>query len=264
MLIFSLIYLILTINICSYAYYRSKFNGRAILKVKKPAKGTQKMTYLLPGFSANPEKSFSFLTEVTLYEKSAIKGGITLVEYRNLGFSPEVIGKQIINDIKRNDYRATIISLSISDQIARYVEQEIKNVSIVTISPITNEDCLKLENEILYQIKLPIVNFFITLLGWLGQLRLVKTEDGKNISISLQNDLENCLINRHLEVGKKATRGLVLSKYDEFLDNNFVRDVFANAKNLDIRQVDTTHANTIIGGILYRNDVIDLLQKIQA
>ena len=87
MLIFSLIYLILTINICSYAYYRSKFNGRAILKVKKPAKGTQKMTYLLPGFSANPEKSFSFLTEVTLYEKSAIKGGITLVEYRNLGLS---------------------------------------------------------------------------------------------------------------------------------------------------------------------------------
>ena len=259
---FLVFYALILVNSGSYAIYRSKKNGVAKLRLKRKVEDGGKMTYCLPGLKSDPEKAFKFQEKASIHEKNFIIGGITYVCYEDTGFNPKTIAEQIVNDIKTHNYEPIIISVSVGDQVARIVEQEVDNLKIVAINPATNIECLKCEVYTMLIVKQFFSSFFLTLIGWIAQLRLVKTDSKKNQSLILANDMKNYLIKSNLEVGKQATKGLILSRYDKMLDNNDVYDVFGRVTELKTVIVETAHANLSVGGILYRDKITDIFKSI--
>ena len=257
------LYVVFLINIGSYALYRSKINGKARLIINRKGEDGGIMTYCLPGLKSNPEKAFKFQERASIHEKNFIVGGITYVAYGNTGFDAKTIAKQIIEDIREHNYQPVILSVSVGDQIARYVEQEIDNLKIVAINPATNIDCLKCDVMVKLIIKQFFMESFLILIGWLGALKLVKTDSTKkHQSLRLATDMETCLIRSNLEVEGNATKAIIVSYFDEILDNVNVYDIFSCAKDLQVVVVDTGHANLSIGSILYRDKITNVFKTI--
>lgn len=256
-------YVLFLVNIGTYTYYRTEVNGKAKLRLKKAAKDGEIMTYCLPGLRSIPDSAFKFQEKATIYDDSFMTGGITYVYYEGSGFNPGTIAKQIVSDVKKHHYQPVIISVSVGDQIARLVEQEVDNLSIVAISPATSKECLKCEALILLTIKCMLKNFILTSIGWLGQLRLVKTDSKPHQSLSLLLDMENCLIRSNLEVTTSATKAVILSQYDKLLENSDVCDIFCRANaDAKIVKIATDHANLSTGSVLYRDRITDILKTI--
>lgn len=261
-LIFCL-YVLFLLNIGTYTYYRTETNGKAKLKIRKAAKDGETMTYCLPGLKSTPDSAFKFQERATIHEDIVMTGGITYVYYEDSGFNPKTIAKQIVLDIKEHHYRPIIISVSVGDQIARYLEQEIDDLSIIAINPAPNNECLKCDVLTLLTIKCVIKNFILASIGWLGQLRLIKTDGKTRQSLNLVLDMENCLIRSNLEVTTKATKAVILSQYDKLLENPDVYDIFCHANsNVKIIKVATDHANLSIGSILYRDRIADIFKTV--
>lgn len=256
------LYVLWIINIGTYIYHRAKINGKAKLKLKRPVEDGGIMTYCLPGMKSTPEMAFRFQERASIHEKNFIVGGITYVAYENSGFDARTIANQIIKDIREHDYQPVIISVSVGDQIARYVEQEIDNLSIIAINPATNVDCLK--DEVVFKLTIAefFKNIFLALVGWIGLLPVIRTDGRSHQSPSLANDMKNCLAKSNLQVTTNATKVIVLSVYDEILDNSSVRSEFGHINGLKIALVDTEHANLSIGGILYRDRIGKLIKNI--
>lgn len=257
-----LLYLLALVNIASYTFYRVKHHGKAHLIVKNPAEKGSRMTYCIPGIKSNTADAFKFTESTTVHEDSLIPGGVTYVNYDDFGFDAKTIASEIIRDIKKNHYQPYIVCISVGDQVARYVEDKIKNLSIITINPITNDECLKFKVQIRLRFKQAIANFFLALSGWLGYLKLVRTGYKTRRSLSLNNDMQNCIIGSHLEVGKTATKGLIFSHHDEYLDNAIVYDIFSYVNGIETTMVDTEHANTYIGSCLYREKATKMFKNI--
>lgn len=256
-----LLFILEVLNIFSYTLYRAKAGGKADFLIKKKAKQGEKMTYCLPGIQADPRESFKFLEYLTLQRPDLMPGGITYIRYNNRGFDPEQIARQIAKNIKKFEYEPYLISISIGDQIARLVEQKVDNVKIIAINPATNADSLVLENLFILQTKLVFMNILATFGGWLGNLKTIYTDDGYRQSISLYLDCLNCLAKSELQVSSKATTGLVISCYDSILDNRETILNFSYLKEDQVALVDTGHANTITGGVLYAEKMEQLLQN---
>ena len=255
-------YIVFLLNIGSYAVVRSKWNGRAELIIKSRPKKGGTMTYCLPGLKSSPFAAFKFLENTRLHQRDIVPGGITYVRYSNWGFDPQKIATQIVSDIKKYDYTPYIISISVGDQIARYVEQLCPEVTIIAINPLPNCECLKYDIQITTHLKVFLINFCLAFLGWFGQIRSVKTDVKRKQSLSLYADMLNCVSRSTLTVGEQATRAVIFSYFDEYLQNSDVRDIFYMVPDSEIAVVDTLHANTAVGGNLYRDKIIKLLRKI--
>ncbi len=254
------LFILETLNIFSYTLYRAKAGGKADFLVKKKSEHGGKMTYCLPGIQANPRESFKFLEQLTLQKPDLVPGGITYIRYNNHGFDPQQIAKQIIRDINQFEYEPYIISVSIGDQVARFIEQKVENVKIIAINPATNANSLNFESLFKLQFKLMLMNIFATFGGWLGALRTVCTNSRRRQSISLYLDCLNCLTKSELKVSSRATVGLIVSYFDRLLDNRETVLNFSYLKERQVALVDTGHANTITGGVLYAEKLEQLLR----
>ena len=260
-MIFNLIllncYAIFLLNLATYTYARYENSGKAKFRLVRRDKEGNRMTYCLPGIASNPNVSFRFVDGL-------VPGGMTYVKYSKWGFDPKTIADQIVRDIKKNSYEPYLISISVGDQVARMVEDKIKDVSIISINPLTSDECLCFETQTVLRMKLPFVNFIIACLGWLGQIKFFDRENSTRQSLSLYYDMVNAMVKSRLEIGKDstATKVLVLSRYDEILDNRSISNIFYNVKEENIAIVDTEHANTNNGSILYREKLEKLLPKI--
>jgi hypothetical protein len=247
-------------NITTYTYIRCKIKGRASLIVKKKANPGDCMTYCLPGFRADENITFGFFEQMTDEKRNLVPGGITYLRYNSFGFDPTTIAKQIIEDVRINNYQPYIISLSVGDQIARLVERELPEVKIIAINPAFSADCLKTDALIVLYMKLAVANFFSALLGWFGQARVVRTNSKKKKqSIVLYLDCMNCLAHSELSVTTAATKGVIVSYFDMLLDNKEVVNDFMQHSPTDVIIVDSGHANTVVGRVLYKEALSKLL-----
>ncbi len=257
-----LLAIVTLINIITYTRFRLQMNGRARLEVRKPAKEGEKMTYCLPGMKSDPENAFKFIENTAFTERNLINGGITYVYYEDSGFYPKAIARQIVADVKKHHYTPYIISVSVGDQIARHVEAELENLSIIAINPATNRDCLSLDYRIKLRFKLFFENIILFFAGWIGQLRLIKLSGNKRQSLALYNDMKNYLAKSKLAIGNTATKVVVFSYYDNILDNISVYNQFSRVTDIEGILIDTEHANLSIGGILYRDKLSKIIENI--
>ena len=254
-----ILFLLEVYNITTYVLYRIKGKGRATLVIRKKSAKGGKMTYCIPGLKADVKETFKFFEQLTLQKPNLMPGGLTYIRYNNYGFDPEQIAKQIIRDIKRFEYEPYIISLSIGDQIARIVEAEIEGLKIIAINPIPNADCIRFDTLFVLQVKLAFLNFLTSFIGWFGELKLIGTNGQARQSISLYLDCLNCQAESNLEVTTEATKGLIISRYDKLLDNKEVVLNFPYLTTNQVERVDTWHANTVIGNVLYAEKMEKLL-----
>lgn len=254
-----LLFIVETLNITSYTYYRVKAAGKANFLIKRKIGRGGQMTYCIPGAQTNPREAFNFFEQITVKYPNLVPGGISYIRYNNYGFDPEQIAKQIIRDIERFEYEPYIISISIGDQIAQLVANKVPNVKIISINPATNADSLRFENLFILQVKLAFLNTLATLGGWFGQLKTVHTSTRAKQSISLYLDHLNCLTKSEIKVSTNATVGLIISHYDQLLENREVVLNFSYLNRDQVEIVDTGHANTATGGILYAEKLENLL-----
>lgn len=258
-----LIWLLETANIVSHLYFRIKHRGQAKLLAKYLTSDGNMMTYCIPDYRSNTNASFKFLTEGRRYDKNLMQGGMTLIEYESWGMNVEVIAKQIIEDIKKHDYLPFIISVGLGDQIARLVEQEVPDLTIITIDPLPSDEVLRFGVQVKFRILLPFLNLLVAILGWISQLHLIRT----NVpwlcqSVTLYADQLNSITYSKLDVEKYATSVLVLSLEDQLTDKKIVRELYYGVPSSNFIWVDTCRFNTYDGGIIYREKMKDLLYSL--
>lgn len=247
-----ILFLLEVLNIATYTFARVKGKGKATLKVKRKAKPGDCMTYCLPGLRADEDVVFDFFEEMADEKRDLVPGGISYLRYEDYGFDPKTIAKQIVEDVKINNYQPYILSLSIGDQIARFVERELPGVKVIAINPAFNANHLKYDKLVILYMKLALANFFAALLGWLGQAQVIRTDGNRKLSISLQLDCINCLTHSNLSVTTSATKGIIVSYFDALLENKEIVNDFRPHGPTDIFIVDSGHANTVVGRGLYK------------
>lgn len=193
------------------------------------------MNYLIAGTGNQSESAFGFLLD-------ELEGGITFVHYRNTGYNPKYVAQDIIRDAKANDYQVRLWTISVGDQVARYVEasEQIENLAAVGINPCSSSEIAKPSLRHGLQLILPPVGTLVTLTGWLGTVEFIPLP-GNLYSLDLLFD-QAC----NVAYGKPPhvvdhTQAIVISEQDQCLSETEIENYFPETFTV---YIDTTHGDT--------------------
>lgn len=245
LIIIAILILAELINICSYQYFRAQVGGRAQLRIIRPVEDSRTMNYLCPGFLGDVKTSFAFA-----FEK--LWGGITAVNYVNTSMKPQAIARQIIDDVKANNYHGVIVAISCGEQIAYHLHEYGEQIDIISINPCANSWSLQSSKRFWLRVLLPAANILGFLAGW-GAYKTTLSVAGSKYSASLAlSQLNNIAYSNGGNDGNRHnTWGIILSRNDELLDNRKLFKKFGFLPPPNVAVIDTCHGDTINQAELY-------------
>lgn len=249
MYVYPILLSLLFLNACSFILYRTQWpHPCKIVHWRKPRKG-RAINYFIAGTFNQPQYAFRFLTK-------EVQGGLAFAQFDNLGWNAFDTARAIAHDICKNRYRATIYTISVGDQVARYLEDTLGDmVKVITINPCTRPQVLKPFFFYGSKIVAPLLQLVCHLiLGWLSALPILHTANDNYSLILLADQLMAIAYGDPPRV-KAQTVGLVCSNEDEFLRNTQIIQEFANVPTSIIA---AKHARTTEKPNLYLDAIRNL------
>lgn len=215
--------------------------------------------FLAHGFLNEPILSFVFLDKL-------LKPNCHLyyMQYDNFGYDAEAYTNQLFNKVSMVTKEATeagkkveniAVSISLGDQIVAPIEDVFDQV--IAINPCTYNSFLNRRYRTIIAFCAPILFVLEYALGWLSFMPLI-SYDHNNYSITLLADQIYDM--KHLKPSesmrlKNLPRKILLSKYDQFLDNQAIEKYYQKA---DIKYINCKH-----GTMSDPNDAQLYLQGVQ-
>ena len=215
--------------------------------------------FLAHGFLNEPILSFVFLDKL-------LKPNCHLyyMQYDNFGYDAEAYTNQLFNKVSMVTKEATeagkkveniAVSISLGDQIVAPIEDVFDQV--IAINPCTYNSFLNWRYRTIIAFCAPILFVLEYALGWLSFMPLI-SYDHNNYSITLLADQIYDM--KHLKPSesmrlKNLPRKILLSKYDQFLDNQAIEKYYQKA---DIKYINCKH-----GTMSDPNDAQLYLQGVQ-
>ena len=198
--------------------------------------------FLTHGFLNEPILSFVFLDKL-------LKPNCHLyyMQYDNFGYDAEVYTNQLFDKVSRVTKEITAtgkkveniaISISLGDQIVAPIEEIFDQV--ITINPCTYNCFLNHKYRTIIAFCAPILFTLEYGLGWLSFIPFI-SYDHNYYSITLIADQVYDM--KHLELSesirlKNQPRKILLSRYDQFLDNQTIENYYSQA---DIQYINCKH-----------------------
>lgn len=246
-------------NIVTFQHFKWRIAGRAKLTVAR--KSQKMMNYFIPDVMQRTKPAFDFVGF------SELEGGITFVDYLNFGFNPRNIARQIKEDILANNYNARIFTIGIGDQVARHIDGTFNDrvVNIISINPSIGMKSLQQNVRFAYVALLPMAQLVALLAGWLACFPIITASIGeKKVSMSLLTDQVRFMLYNEEQTVSQDTEGLLLSKSDEVLDNEWLYEKYKKPVRTNYAIVPTRHAEVEEKPyrIFYRDAVNELLSAL--
>lgn len=211
----------------------------------------QEMVYLIAGNLNQPEPAFEFMM-------SEVEPNWTYVNFETQGWSARQTAKVIIDDIQENDYKARVFAISVGDRVARYLEEGLgEEIEIYNINPCSSRKALKPEWRALTSLALPVEAICHLGLGWLSVIPFIGVEDGKSYSLITLIDQYWIMAYDRPPLETTETSGTLLSTEDEFLRNDYLKELFDNGR---IIEIETSHADTTGSAEKYLEGIRRLLE----
>lgn len=239
------------LNSCSFILFRMQRRRTCHLITWRKARSSRVMNYFIAGVLNQPQNAFRFLTK-------EVRGGLTFVQYDMLGWSAKDTAQQIAHDICKNRYNATIYTICVGDQVARYLEDILGNVKVVTINPCSWPELLK---PLFYyggKIIAPALMIICHLgLGWISALPLVRFKWGAYSLVLLADQLAEIAYGcaTHCTTG---TQAVVCSTEDKILQNDKIIESFQTS---NIGFVSVKHGYTTEKPVLWLDAIRQLLKN---
>lgn len=227
------------------------FGGlKATLEPHIGDEANREMTYLIAGNLNQPQPAFNFMT-------SELDANFTYVKFAVQGWNAKATAKAIIKDIRKHNYEARVFAISIGDQVARYLEDELgAEVEIYSINPCSYKDTLQPKYcELTTTWALP-AEILCHLLGWPTMFPSIEVGGGDYSLVMLVDQYWEIAYGKP-PLKTSCTRGVVLSTNDEVLNNDYLRSLFGETK---IVEIDTAHADTWAAAEEYLKGVKRLLE----
>ena len=209
--------------------------------------------FLIAGTGNQPKPAFAFM-EPDLREKGY---AFTYLHYKQIGWNARVTADQLRDAITPHE-PCTLCTISVGDHVARYLERyTLPKLSVYAINPCPRRKTLQLKWKIALVALAPLAQIVCHLLGWLSLIPVVPSVAGK-FSLMLMVDQYWSLAYDHPPRSFTHTRGVVLSRSDEFLDNDQIKREFWTAKSLTIP---SKHGDTVDNAPEYWQAMIYLKEQ---
>lgn len=161
--------------------------------------------------------------------------GVTFVEYQKLGWRPEATADLISRDVVQNSYVTKLFTISVADQVARYLESEIGSVETTTFAPCSNPSFLKMPTRIWLSIFAIIAEMFCIALGWISYSVIISTKRGR-VSLALLADFCFQAAYNFPPESFNQTTGLILQERDRHLKTEYVEQFFGAARKIYLKK----------------------------
>lgn len=210
------------------------------------------MNYLIAGMLNQPQYAFRFLLR-------DIEGGYTFAQYSALGWSVEDTARRIAHDVYKNRYNATIYTISVGDQVARYLEAMLGDrVKIVAINPCSNPKFLRPLFYYGARIVAPLFQVVCHLaLGWISVIPFLYVDKCRYSLMLLADQIQEIAYGNPPTINRN-TVAVICSEADEFLLNEQIIQYFSG---IPTAYVPTTHGRTVEKPTAYLDAVRDLLKR---
>ena len=198
--------------------------------------------FLIPGFLNQSVRSFAFLDKLLEHNCD-----IYYMDYDNHGYDPEHYAERLFDKVTEvtkeqkksgKNIENTAISISMGDQILDPVSEVFDQ--IITINPCTYNVFLSSKYRALITIASPFLLITEFLLGWLSFMPMIQA-DYNYFSVALIADqLSAMKVWSPPDSPRLRNRSkkILLSKYDQFLDNQAIERYYNKAK---IKYIDCMH-----------------------
>ena len=221
--------------------------------------GTNTNYFLIPGFLNQSVRSFAFLDKLLEHNCD-----IYYMDYDNHGYDPEHYAERLfdkVEEVTKEQKKSGInieniaISISMGDQILDPVSEVFDQ--IIAINPCTYNIFLSSKYRALITIASPFLLITEFLLGWLSFMPMIQA-DYNYFSVALIADQLSAMKawsppdSQRL---RNRPKKILLSKYDQFLDNKAIERYYNKAK---IKYIDCMH-----GTMADPNDAQIYMQGIQ-
>lgn len=208
------------------------------------------MTYLVAGNLNQPQPAFEFLL-------SEISPNYTYMEFDRWGWNAHSTADAIISDIREYGYEAKVITISVGDHVARYLEEELGDeIEIYSINPCSSRKALQPKWRALTSLALP-VELLCHIIGWPTVIPFIPVKGGESYSLITLIDQYWTMAYSKAPLRTSGTSGILLSENDEFLKNDYLKELFDGAS---IVEVETSHADTIGSAEKYLEGMRGLLE----
>ncbi len=245
------------INCLSFLALRLVAPAAGELKVEREVDGTKSrdgrtiMNYLIGGCYNQADTAFDFLL-------GEIKGGITFVNFSQYGWKPKNMAQLIIRDAEQKGYAVRLLTISMGDQVARYVEQAMGDqCEICAINPCSSVAFLKPPLKLgISFVAAPAILAASVVAGWLADIPFLPTGVAP-YSIALTSSQYVAMAYNTPPTVSKATKWVIVSTKDDYVQQGVTEKFFTNAK---IVKIDTSHIDQHANGELYRQAYRQLMQ----
>lgn len=210
------IILFLLLNSLSFVAIHMTGHSGAKLEVIREAKPGERMNYLIAGLFNQPRKAYEKLWD-------EMEGGVTLVTFRATGWRPLDMARDVANDIKQHERTARVYTISVGDQVGRYLNMFRDNdTQVIAINPCGHSSLLKSGQRKLSALGTVLCYLVSYLLGWFS---LIPCLPG-GYSLPLLADQFLQLLDYGVPQYYSNVAGLVLSSEDECLENNLITETY--------------------------------------
>ena len=243
------------VNFASFVFMRPRWraNGRLggelVPHIGDP--NSKLMDYVVAGNANQGWAAFGFM-------RSKLHSNYTYVNYSTVGWEVTTMVEKIATDIKEHNYKARIFTISVGDHVARYLENDGSlDVTAYAINPCPNCWSVKWYLMVLLFVFAPIFCLICYGLGWLSIIPFIPTVGGK-YSLMLLADQYLTIVYDLPPNATTKTAGIVLSKNDQLLNNDAIKQTFSKLKP---EYVDAAHGDTVGAGSEYLRAVEKLLNN---
>lgn len=245
------------INCLSFLALRLVAPAAGELKVEREASNAKSrdgrpiMNYLVGGCYNQADTAFDFLL-------SEIEGGITFVNFSQYGWKPKNMAQLIMQDAEQKGYAVRLLTISMGDQVARYVEQAMGDqCEICAINPCPSVAFLKTPLQLgISFVAAPVILVASVVAGWLADIPFLPTGVAP-YSLALTSAQYVAMAYNTPPAVSTATKWVIVSTDDDYVRRGVTEKFFTNAK---IVMIDTGHIDQHANGELYRQAYRQLMQ----
>ncbi len=226
---------ILLINIISCFIVRKFIHrGRMNILNFKPSDGQPKdRSVLIAGMMNQPHKAFELLSNVRTEQ-------MIYCNFSVLGWNARNSAKQIDKCDDLINVPLRVFAISVGEKVAQ--EMSLCN-QIVSINPCPHPSVLQKKLRIVLPPVAVLLQLLVFFLGWIAVLPVIPADDTPYSIALLADQLWEISMNRKTYPHNKGITSLILSRNDEFLDNEKIKKFYEYSYR-GSTYIDSMHART--------------------
>lgn len=207
------------------------------------------MTYLIAGNLNQASTAFRFM-------EPKFGANYTFVQFTTKGWSVKATAKKIASDIRKHDYRARVFTISLGDQVARYLERDLgRPVAVYAINPCLDRDVVRPPLNTVLKFATPVAEVVCHGFGWLSYLPIIPSF-GNKYSMMLLIDQYWAIAHEWPPLRTTQTLGVICSTNDTLLVNSVIESNYLDA---EITYVEAGHSDIVNAAEAYYDAICTLL-----